>query len=62
MTLLMASTLLAAAAGVDPAASGWVLLESLAGLIGAFTLWLTFFPTKAYTAFVRRRALRLGPH
>lgn len=56
MTALMASTLLARAAGVDPAAPGWVLLESLAGLVGAATLWLTFFPTRAYRARVARRA------
>lgn len=56
LTLLMASTLLASLLGVDPALSGWVLLESLAGLVGASTLWLTFFPSKAYKAFVERRA------
>lgn len=58
MTLLMASTLLARAAGVDPAAYGWVLLESLTGLSGAAALWLTFFPTRAYRARVARRTLR----
>jgi hypothetical protein len=58
-TLLMASTLLASAAGIDPAVSGWVLLESFAGLVGASTLWLTFFPGKAYRAFVARRAARI---
>jgi hypothetical protein len=58
LTLLMASTLLASLLGVDPALSGWVLLESLAGLVGASTLWLTFFPGKAYKAFVERRAAR----
>jgi len=58
LTLLMASTLLASLAGVDPTVSGWVLLESFAGLVGASTLWLTFFPTKAYKAFVERRAAR----
>jgi len=58
LTLLMASTLLASAMGVDPAVSGWVLFESFAGLVGASTLWLTFFPSKAYKAFVERRAAR----
>jgi len=58
LTLLMASTLLASAMGVDPAVSGWVLAESFAGLVGASTLWLTFFPSKAYKAFVERRAAR----
>jgi hypothetical protein len=56
LTLLMATTLLASAAGVDPAMSGWVLLESFAGLVGASTLWLTFFPSKAYKRLVERRA------
>jgi hypothetical protein len=59
LTLLMASTLLASAVGIDPAVPGWVLLESLAGLVGAATLWLTFFPMKAYKAFVERRAARV---
>jgi hypothetical protein len=58
LTLLMASTLFASAVGVDPAVSGWVLLESFAGLVGASTLWLTFFPTQGYKAFVERRAAR----
>lgn len=57
MTALMLSTLLARAAGVDPASHGWVLLESLAGLVGATTLWLTFFPTRAYRAYVSARAV-----
>lgn len=52
MTLLMASTLLAPAFGMDPASFGWVLVESVAGLVGAATLWLTFFPTDGYRAFV----------
>ena len=55
MTALMASTLLASALGVDPASAGWVLSESFAGLVGASTLWLTFFPTAAYRRFVARR-------
>lgn len=59
MTLLMASTLLAAAAGVDPSAPGWVLLESVTGLVGAIALWLTFFPGRSYRAFVVRRAARV---
>jgi hypothetical protein len=59
LTMLMASTLFASAAGIDPAVSGWVLLESFAGLVGASTLWLTFFPNKAYKAFVERRAARV---
>ena len=41
--------------GIDPATSGWVLLESLLGSIGAFTLWLTFFPSAAYKRRVERR-------
>jgi hypothetical protein len=56
MTLLMASTLLASATGIDPTTSGWVLLESSAGMIGAVTLWLTFFPSPSYKALVLRRA------
>lgn len=56
MTALMATTLLARAAGVDPTSAGWVLLESFAGLVGAATLWLTFFPTRAHRARVARRA------
>jgi len=58
MTLLMASTLLASAFAVDPAAPGWVLLESLSGLVGAIALWLTFFPGRFYRALVARRAVR----
>jgi len=58
MTLLMASTLLAAAVGVDPAVPGWVLLESFTGLVGAIAMWLTFFPGRSYRAFVARRAAR----
>lgn len=58
MTALMASTLVARAVGVDPAATGWVLLESLAGLVGASTLWLTFFPTEAYRTRVASQAGR----
>jgi hypothetical protein len=56
MTLLMASTLLASWVGVDPTVSGWVLLESTAGMTGAVTLWLTFFPTQAYRRWVLGRA------
>jgi hypothetical protein len=56
MTLLMASTLLASWVGVDPTVSGWVLLESSAGMTGAITLWLTFFPTRAYRQWVLERA------
>jgi hypothetical protein len=52
----MASTLLAPLAGVDPAAHGWVLLEPLAGLVGATPLWLTFFPGRAYSAWIERGA------
>lgn len=52
MTLLMASTLLAAWVGVDPTVSGWVLLESTTGMLGAITLWLTFFPSQAYRRWV----------
>jgi hypothetical protein len=57
-SLLMASTLLAPVAGVDPAAAGWVLLESLAGLVGAVSIWLTFFPPAAYRRLVSARASR----
>jgi hypothetical protein len=56
MTLLMASTLLASWFGVDPAAFGWVILESLTGVTGAATLWLTFFPTRGYRARILARA------
>lgn len=56
ITLLMASTLLASAVGVDPAVAGWVLLESLAGLVGAASIWLTFFPHPAYRRLVEARA------
>ena len=56
MTLLMASTLLARAVDVDPAAFGWVLIESCVGMLGATTLWLTFFPTPFY-----RRMLASSP-
>jgi len=56
LTLLMASTLLAHWAGVDPASAGWVLLESAAGLVGATSLWLTFFPTEAYRRRMAARA------
>jgi hypothetical protein len=59
MAALMASTLFASALGVDPAVAGWVMLESLAGVIGAAALWLTFFPGRRYRAFVERRAARL---
>jgi hypothetical protein len=58
MAILMASTLFASAFGVDPAVPGWVMFESAAGTIGAATLWLTFFPSRRYRAFVERRALR----
>jgi hypothetical protein len=58
MALLMASTILAPAAGVDPAAPGWVLLESLAGLVGAVSLGVAFFPSRAYRA-ARRSILGL---
>jgi hypothetical protein len=58
MTLLMASTLLASWVGVNPTVSGWVLLESSAGSIGAITLWLTFFPTPAYRRWVLGGASR----
>ncbi len=54
MTLLMATTLIAKAVGVDPAAYGWVLIESCVGLIGATTLWLTFFPNEAYRGYLAR--------
>jgi hypothetical protein len=56
MTALMASTLLASVLSVDPASASWVLFESFAGLVGASTLWLTFFPTRAYRRFVESRA------
>lgn len=60
MSLLMASTILAPLAGVDPAAPGWVLLESLAGLVGAVSLWRAFFPSRAYRAAAARRAAAAG--
>jgi hypothetical protein len=56
ITLLMATTLFASAVGVDPAVPGWVLLESLAGLVGATTIWLTFFPSGAYRRLIEARA------
>jgi hypothetical protein len=55
-TLLMATTLFAAAFGIDPAVPGWVLLESLAGLVGAASIWLTFFPSGAYRRMIEARA------
>jgi hypothetical protein len=61
MSSLMASTLMAEALRIDPSAPGWVALESLAGLVGATTLWLTFFPSRAYLAFIERRAARRMP-
>jgi hypothetical protein len=58
-SLLMATTLLAPLAGVDPTQPGWVLLESLAGLIGAVSIFLTFFPPPVYQRIVAQRAARL---
>jgi len=55
LTALMGSTIWAALLGIDPAVSGWVLLESLFGMMGAFTLWLTFFPGRAYKRYVDRK-------
>lgn len=55
LTALLGTTIWAALLGIDPATSGWVLLESLLGSIGAFTLWLTFFPSAAYKRRVERR-------
>lgn len=55
LTALLGTTIWAALLGIDPATSGWVLLESLLGSIGAFTLWLTFFPTAAYKRRVERK-------
>jgi hypothetical protein len=55
LTALLGTTIWAALLGIDPATSGWVLLESLLGVIGASTLWLTFFPTEAYRRRVERR-------
>lgn len=52
--------MLALAVGVDSAAPVWVLLESLAGLVGAVALWLAFFPSRAYRAAVARRAVAEG--
>lgn len=59
-SMLMASTLLAPLAGVDPAAASWVLLESLLGLIGAISIFLTFFPPPVYQRFVTQRASRFA--
>jgi len=58
--ILGAVGLLAFAFGIDPASAGWVLLESAAGLVGASTLWLTFFPTRAYRRSVERRSAVSG--
>jgi hypothetical protein len=55
LTALLATTIWAALLGIDPATSGWVLLESLLGVIGAVTLWLTFFPAEAYKRRVARK-------
>lgn len=55
LTALLGTTIWAALLGIDPATSGWVLLESLFGTIGAFTLWLTFFPSRAYKRYVDRK-------
>jgi len=56
LTCLMASTTLAGLAGIDPTAYGWVIFESGMGLIGAVSLWLAFFPARAYLQWVDRRA------
>lgn len=56
LTGLMASTTLAGLAGVDPTSHGWLLLESGMGMVGAISLWLAFFPTRAYRALVVERA------
>jgi hypothetical protein len=55
LTALLATTIWVALLGIDPSSSGWVLLESLLGLIGAVTLWLTFFPAEAYKLRVTRK-------
>jgi len=55
LTALLGTTIWAALLGIDPSTSGWVLLESLLGSIGAFTLWLTFFPNAAYKRRVERK-------
>lgn len=55
LTALLGTTIWAALLGIDPATPGWVLLESLLGSVGAFTLWLTFFPTAAYKRRVERK-------
>jgi len=52
----LATTIWASALGVDPTVAGWVLLESLLGLVGAVSFWLTFFPPAAYRRLVTARA------
>lgn len=55
LTGLLGTTIWAAMLGIDPAIPGWVLLESLLGVAGASTLWLTFFPSEAYKRYVESR-------
>ncbi len=52
----MGTTIWASALGVDPTVAGWILLESLLGLVGAVSFWLTFFPPAAYRRLVTARA------
>jgi len=56
IAILMGTTLWASALGVDPTVAGWILLESLLGLVGAVSIWLTFFPPAAYRRLVTARA------
>jgi len=37
---------------ICPTTYGWVILESVAGLVDPATLWLTFFPPAAYRAHI----------
>jgi hypothetical protein len=55
MTALMGTTIWASLLGIDPTSYAWVLQESLLGLIGAVSLWLTFFPSNAYKRHVERK-------
>lgn len=57
--LIMASTLIARLVGVDATAAGWLLGESVVGLVAAAATWLTFFPTPAHRRRVQARALAL---
>jgi hypothetical protein len=53
---LMGTHLWARALGVDPGSAGWVLLESMLGLVGAVAMSLAFFPPAAYRRLLTARA------